>query len=145
MPDAVKIADYFYAVVGDQPGEARRLLEQLSEKGVSLWAFTVFPVEGGRSQLDFFPENPDLLKAAASDAGIALIGPKRAFLVQGEDRVGALHDCHLKLANAGVNVHAANGTVAGGGRYGYIVWVNPEDFDRATDALMGSHQPGQEW
>ena len=145
MADAVRVADYFSAVVGDKPGEARRLLEQLSEKGVSLLAFTVYPAGGGKSQLEFFPETAALLKRAASDAGIELVGPKKAFFVQGEDRVGALHDCHLKLANAGVNVHASNGTVAGGGRYGYIVWVSPEDFERAADALMGTHQPGQEW
>ena len=62
MADAVRVADYFSAVVGDKPGEARRLLEQLSEKGVSLLAFTVYPAGGGKSQLEFFPETAALLK-----------------------------------------------------------------------------------
>jgi hypothetical protein len=145
MADQVKIVNYFYATVGDKPGEARRLLEHLSEKGVNLLAFTAFPVEENRSQLDFFPENPGVLQEAARDAGIELVGPKRAFLIQGEDRVGALLDNHLKLANANINVHAANGTSAGSGRYGYILWVRPEQFSKAAEALMGAHQPGQEW
>ena len=33
------------------------------------------------------------------------------------------------------NVHAANGVSDGSGRFGYILWVKPEDFDRAAKAL----------
>ena len=57
MEDTVRRIEYFYATVGDKPGEARRLLEHLSERGVNLVAFTAFPVGGGQSQLDFLPES----------------------------------------------------------------------------------------
>jgi hypothetical protein len=143
MPDTVQIVDYFYAVVGDRPGEARRLLEHMSEKGVNLLAFTAFPVEGNKTQLDFFPDNAQALQDAASEAGIKLVGPKKGILVQGDDRVGALHDHHLKLANANINVHAANGVANGAGRYGYIIWVSPADVQKAAEVLQGSETAGR--
>ena len=135
MAETVRKVEYFYATVSDKPGEGRRLLEHLSEKGVNLVAFTAFPISGNQAQLDFFPENPEQLQKVAADAGITLVGPKKAFLIQGEDRVGVLHEHHLKLSNAGINVHAANGVCDGSGRFGYVLWVKPEDYEAAARAL----------
>ncbi len=135
MAETVRKVEYFYATVSDMPGEGRRLLEHLSEKGVNLVAFTAFPIGGDQAQLDFFPENPEQLQKAAADAGITIIGPKKAFLIQGEDRVGSLHEHHLKLSNAGINVHAANGVCDGSGRFGYVLWVKPEKYEAAARAL----------
>jgi hypothetical protein len=138
MASTVKEVEYWYALVADKPGEARKLLEFLSEKEVNLLAFTAFPAGEGRSQLDFFPADPAMLKEAAEDAEIPLIGPRKAFLIQGEDQTGALHEFHLKLSNAGVNVHASNGAVDGTGRFGYVIWVNPDDYENASAALRSS-------
>jgi hypothetical protein len=138
MPSNVKEAEYYYSIVADKPGEARKLLEFLSEKEVNLLALTVFPVSEEQSQIDFFPADPEILKKAAEDAGIPLIGPKKAFLIQGEDQVGALYDFHLKLSNAGINIHASNGVVDGTGRFGYVIWVNPDDYEKASEALKSS-------
>jgi hypothetical protein len=138
MPSTIKEVEYYYSLVADKPGEARKLLEFLSERQVNLLAFTAFPVGGDQSQLDFFPTDPEHLKKAAGDANIALIGPKKAFLIQGEDRIGALYDFHLKLSNAGINIHASNGVVDGTGRFGYVVWVNPGDYENASAALKSS-------
>lgn len=135
MAETIREVEYFYALVSDKPGEGRRLLEHLSERGVNLLAFTAFPVHEDKTQLDFFPESSDQLQEAADNAGIPLVGPKKAFLIQGEDRIGALHEHHLKLANAGVNIHASNGVVDGSGRFGYILWVKPDDYEKAARAL----------
>ena len=135
MAETVRKVEYFYTTVSDKPGEGRRLLEHLSEKGVNLVAFTAFPIGGDQAQLDFFPESTEQLQKAAADAGITLVGPKKAFLIQGEDRVGALHEHHLKLSNAGINVHAANGVCNGSGRFGYVLWVKPENYEAAARAL----------
>jgi hypothetical protein len=135
MAESVQKIEYFYAMVSDKPGEGRRLLEHLSERGINLIAFTAFPLSEGQSQLDFFPENPEQLQKAAADAGIELVGPKKAFLVQGRDRIGALHEHHLKLSNAGINVHASNGVIDGGGRFGFVLWVRPEDYEKAAEVL----------
>jgi hypothetical protein len=135
MDDTVRAIEYFYATVGDKPGEARRLLEHLSEGGVNLVAFTAFPVGGGHAQLDFVPESVSQLRKAADDANVTLVGPKKAFLIQGDDRIGALHQYHLKLANAGINVRASNGACGGTGSFGFVLWVSPEDFDAAAKVL----------
>jgi len=138
MPSTVKEAVFFSALVADKPGEARKLLEFLSEKAVNLLAFTAFPLGEGQSQLDFYPTDAEVLKKAAEDANIALIGPKKAFLIQGEDHVGALYEFHLKLSNAGVNVRAADAVVDGTGRFGYVLRVNPDDYEKAFAALKVS-------
>lgn len=138
MASTVKEVDYFYAVVADKPGEGRKLLEFLSEQQVDLLALTAFPLGNGQSQLDFFPTDSELLKKAAEDANVPLVGPKKAFLIQGEDRIGALYDSHLKLSNAGINIHASNGVVDGTGRFGYVIWVNPDDYESASKALKAS-------
>jgi len=135
MAETIRRIEYFYAIVQDKPGEARRLLEFFSAHGVNLSSFTVFPVEGGRSQLDFVPDDPELLRQATVDAGIRLIGPKRAFMIQGDERIGVLTEYHLRLADAGINVHAANGANDGRGRFGYILWVKPADYEKAAKAL----------
>lgn len=138
MLESVKNVDYYYTIVADRPGEARKLLEFLSERTVNLLALTAFPIGEGKSQIDLIPDDPEVLKAAAADANISLVGPKKAFLLQGEDRIGALYDVHLKLSNAGINIYACNGVVDGKGRFGYVIWVAPDDFDEASKVLRAS-------
>jgi hypothetical protein len=138
MIDSVLNVEYYYTIVADKPGEARKLLDFLSAGTVNLLALTVFPVEEGKSQIDLFPDDPDALKAAAADAQIDLVGPKKAFLLQGEDKVGALYDFHLKLSNASINVVASNGVVDGTGRFGYVIWVDPADYEAASKVLRAS-------
>jgi len=135
MFETVKRAYYFYAIVKNEPGEARKLIEFCSAYGVNLINLTAFPIGDGKAQIDFFPEDGEKLKTAAEDAGIKLVGPKKAFLIQGDDRLGVLGEYHLKLANAGVNVYAANGTSDGKGRFGYLLWVKPEDYDKGAKVL----------
>ena len=138
MISSVKDVEYYYSLVPDKPGEGRKLLEFLSEGQVNLLALTAFPVGEGESQIDFVPAEPELLKKAAEDAEISLIGPKKAFLLQGEDHIGALYDFHLKLDNAGINIRACNGVVDGTGRFGYVIWVDPADYEEASKVLKSS-------
>jgi len=135
MEETIKRVEYFYAIVEDKPGEARKLLEFCSAHSVNLINFTAFPVGEKLSQLDFVPEDVGKLKLAAQEAGIDLYGPKQAFLIQGEERLGILVEYHLRLAGAGINVRAANGTNDGRGGFGYILWVNPDDYEKAAAAL----------
>jgi len=138
MLSSVKEVEYYYTVVVDKPGEARKLLDFLSERSVNLLALTAFPVGEGQTQIDLFPADPEILKEAAEDAEISLVGPKKAFLLQGEDRIGALYDFHLKLSNAGINIYACNGVVDGTGRFGYVIWVAPANYEEASKVLKSS-------
>jgi hypothetical protein len=135
MADSIRGVEYYYVTVPDAPGEGQRILSALQEGEVNLLAYLGFPVGGGRSQIDLVPEDPDGLKDVAEQLGTALSEAKRAFLVQGDDRVGAVADTTAKLAEAGINVTAAAATAAGSGRYGMILWVAAADYERSAEVL----------
>ncbi len=135
MADTVRGVQYHYVTVPDAPGAGQQVLSALRDRGVNLLAFLGFPAEGGRTQLDLVTEDPDALRAAAEEAGLTLSEAKQAFLVQGEDRAGAVADTTAKLAEANVNVTAAAAVAAGSGTFGMIVWVAPGDYDKAAQAL----------
>ena len=135
MADTVRRVDYAYATIPDTPGEGDRILSALRESGVNLIACLGFPTGDGRSQLDLVPDDPSALHEAAARAGITLSGSKQAFLVQGDDRLGAAQETTAKLAQAGVNLTAVAAISAGSGRYGMILWVAPGDLDQAAEAL----------
>ena len=134
MADTIQKVDYFYTMVPDKPGEAARMLAVLREAGVNLLVFSGFP-EGRRGQLDFVPADAGAFRQAAKKAGWKLTGPRRAFLLQGEDRVGAVAETLGKLAAAKNNVTAIDAVCAGAGRYGAILWVPQRDVGRAAKVL----------
>ncbi|MBI4538357.1 MAG: hypothetical protein HY704_02435 [Gemmatimonadetes bacterium] len=135
MAFMIRRVDYFYSAVEDQPGEAYRLLSQLAGLGVNLVACTAVPVGPNRTQLTLFPKDTLKLRKAAEQARIPLDGPHPALLVQGDDELGALAAVHEKLYKAGVNVYASSGVADGMGRYGYIIYVRPDEYERAAAAL----------
>lgn len=135
MPVKVRQVDYFYFVVEDRLGEGVRVFEELRNANVNLIAFTAFPVGVGQIQMDFFPENTDKFLRGLGSAGANLIGPKKAFLIQGPDRVGAIVELHRQLAMAGITAYAANGVSDGRGGFGYVLWVKQEHYERASVAL----------
>jgi hypothetical protein len=134
MADTIELVDYFYVDAPDKPGEGARVLGHLREQGVNLLVFSGFP-SGRRAQLDFVPADAAAFRAAARAAKWKVTGPKKAFLLQGEDRVGAVADVMERLAAARINVTAIDAVCAGSGRYGAIVWVKPADVRKAAKAL----------
>jgi hypothetical protein len=134
MADTVRLVDYFYIELSDRPGEGARALGVLREAGVHLNAAHAFPA-GRRAQLDFVPSDPGAFKAAAKMAKWKVTGPKKAFVIEGEDRTGALVDHFAKLADAKINVTATSAITAGAGRFGAILWVKPRDVKRAAKAF----------
>jgi hypothetical protein len=136
MADTVRRVEYYYVTVHDTPGEGNRILLALKESGVDLLAYLGFPVGGGHSQIDLVPEDAEALRQAVDGAGLALSEARRAFLVEGDDRLGAVADTTAKLAEAKINVTAAAAASAGSGRYGMILWVAPGDYERAADVLV---------
>jgi hypothetical protein len=134
MAETIRTVDYFYVTVPNKPGEGARTLGVLRDADVNLLAFSGFP-QGRAAQLDFVPENPATFRAAARAAKWKVTGPKRAFLVEGDDRVGAGAALMGKLAEAKINVTAIDAVCTGGGRYGVILWVAPRDVKRAANVL----------
>ena len=135
MADVIRKVSYFAMDVADKPGEAARVLEALSRAGVNLLAFSGFP-RGRRSQLDFIPEDVELFRKAMSAARLKVQSKKTGFLIQGDDRPGAVAEVLRKLADADINVTAVDGVSAGAGRWGAILWVKPQSVNKAAKVLQ---------
>ncbi len=135
MATTIKKVDYFYCSVEDQPGEAYKLLSFLAKVGVYLYAFTTVPTGPSRTQFTLFPEDSLKLISEAKKANLNLTGPNPAFLIQGDDEIGALVDIHQKLYEADINVYSSNAVTDGKGSFGYVLYVGPEQFKRAAEAL----------
>ncbi len=134
MPDSIRKIAYFKVDVPDKAGEGARILSALKAEGVNLAAFTGFP-RGRRAQLDLFPADEAAFRKAAKKVGIATSGKKTAFLIQGNDRRGAMADIVSALADAGINVTALDGVAAGGRRFGAMLFVRPGDVARTARVL----------
>ena len=135
MAFTIRRVEYFTITVHDQPGEAYKLLSQLADLGLNLVAFTAVPVGPLRAQLTIFPDDALKMADAARKGGFTLDGPHPALLVQGDDELGALARIHVKIYEANVNVYASSGVADGRGSFGYVIYVKPEDYQRAATAL----------
>jgi hypothetical protein len=135
MAARVRPVEYFYAIVEDKPGVAYTFLKDLASAEINLLAFNAIPLGMEKTELVLFPEETSRLARAAEKLGLMLRGPHRAFLIQGDDELGALVNLHRRLADAKVNVLSSSGVTDGRGGYGYIVYVRGEDFDAAARTL----------
>ena len=134
MADTVRKVEYFSIQVPDQPGEAFRVLQALVAAGINLLACTAHQV-GERAQIDVVPEDTARVPAAMKGAGLGFAARKSGFLIQGDDRPGALAQNLHQLAKAGINVTGIDAMTAGKGRWGAILWVEPRDVVKAGRAL----------
>jgi hypothetical protein len=134
MAESIKIAQYFKMAVSDKPGEAVKMLDAVKGAGVNLLAFSGFP-RGGKAQLDFVPEEPERFQAVAKYNKWKVQGPKACFVVQGDDRVGAVADVLGRLVDAKINVTAADAVNAGKGRFAVLIFVKPGSVKKAAAAL----------
>jgi hypothetical protein len=125
---------YFYVTAADKPGEGARVLGALRDGGVNLLAFHAFPTGPGQSQLDLVPADERALQDAAKKAKLKLSERKTLFLIEGDDKPGAIAEVLQKLSAAGANVTALD-AVRAGQRYGGLLWVKPADVDKAAKAL----------
>ncbi|MGB7542816.1 MAG: hypothetical protein WA373_14055 [Burkholderiales bacterium] len=110
------------------------MLKAIAKGKISLLAFTGFP-NGSKAQVDFVPANPGEFARTAKKMGINPGRKKTAFLVQGEDRAGALVRILDTLAKTKINMTAMDAVTAGKHRFGAIFWVKPKDVGRASRLL----------
>jgi len=135
MADKVQKVSYRYIHVSNRAGQGVKALEALADAGINLVACTGFPGSGGKAQLDFIAENAAGLGRVAKRQGWRMSPAKRAFVIQGQDRIGAVSRQLGKLARAGISITAADAVCAGAGRYGMLLWVKPKDYRKAALAL----------
>ena len=134
MADRITKAFYWKLAIPDRPGEGARVLRALKDHKVNLVAFSGFP-RGRKTQMDFVPANAAAFQKAMKKAGFRVSGKKTAFLIQGGDRVGAIHRIMEKLGKAGINATAVDAVTDGKGHYGAILWVKPAEVRKAAKVL----------
>jgi ACT domain-containing protein len=125
---------YFSMQVPNRSGVGLEMLRAIAKGRQNLLAFTGFP-NGAKAQVDFVPAKPVDFARGAKKAGVKLGKKKVAFLIQGEDRVGALVRVLEKLAKARINMVAMDAVTAGNHRFGAIFWVRPKDVGRVSRVL----------
>lgn len=133
MADTIRQVAYFYVRVPHKPGEAAKVLRALKDAGVNLVAFSGFPA-GRQGQLDFIPADAAAFRAVAKANKWKVVGPKQGFVIQGDDRIGAIADIVGQLADAKINMTAID-AVSTNGRYGALCWVAPRDVKKAAQIL----------
>ena len=134
MVDIARKVAYFAMDVSNKPGEGARVLGALADAGGSRLAFSGFP-SVRKGQLVFIPEDVAVFKNAIKAAKIKTRPQKFGFLVQGDDRKGAVADLLKTLAEQKINVTATDAVSAGAGRYAVILWVAPRDVNKAAKVL----------
>ena len=132
MADTIRRIDYYYVSMPDKPGEAARILSALHQAGINLLGVSGFPHGARKSQLDLIPEDSAAFTKAAKSMGLTLSKKKSCFLIQGDDRPGAIAEITSKLADAKVNITSVQAFCAGSGRYGGMLWVKAADLRKAA-------------
>jgi hypothetical protein len=133
----VRTVEYYYTRVEDRPGKAYELLAKLAAEHINLLAFSAVPYGANTVELTIFPDSGSRFSDVAKKLGWTPTGPQHAFLIQGDDKLGALAEIHEKLFKAGVNIYASTGVTDGKGHYGYIIYVKESDHHAAEKALFG--------
>ena len=135
MANKVSKVKYCYVTTSSRAGQGAQVLEVLADADIDLLAVTGFPTKGGKAQIDLIGDDMAAIRRVARENGWRLSKIKKAFLIQGDDRVGAVYRQLQKLADKRINVTATNAVCAGKGRYGMLLWVKPKDYARASKAL----------
>jgi hypothetical protein len=135
MADRVKKVSYCYVKVPNRAAQGEAALRELREGGVDLLAYSGFPIGKGKAQLDFVPNDMAAFRRVARKNGWRVSKVKKGFLVTGNDQIGAAYRHVRKLADARINITAADAVAAGKGRYGMILWVKPNNYARAARIL----------
>ena len=135
MATTTKKVTYCYLKVPSRAGQGAKVLAALNDAGVDLLMYSGFPIGGGKAQLDFVPRRMTDFRRVARREGWRVSKNMKAFLIQGDDKPGALGRLMDRLAAAGINATAGQAIAAGKKRFGMILWVNPKVYRRAARAL----------
>lgn len=132
---SVRRVSYCYVTVSNRAGQGAKVLGEVRDAKVNLLGYSGFPTKGGKAQLDLVAESMGAIRRLARKNGWRMSKVKKGFLVQGTDRLGAVHRHYQRLADANISVTAASAAGAGQGRYGMLLWVKGSDYGRAARVL----------
>ena len=135
MADEISKVAYYLGAIPNKAGEGVKVLSAFQEAGVNLAGFLGYP-KGRKSEVILIvDEKAPAAGPVAKKAGLALGKKGKAFLVNGEDRPGALAEVMGKISAAGVNIQTVHALCAGVGRWGALISVEAADLRKAAKAL----------
>jgi hypothetical protein len=134
MSDQARVVYSYSISMPDEPGQAFKVLATLVSAGVNLLGCSGTQSDG-EARIDVVPADASAFAALVERAKLGFRRQKAGFLIQGDDRPGALADLLSRLADTGINVGGIHGLAAGAGRWSAIVWIADRDLEAAARAL----------
>lgn len=136
MADGITKIEYYSVEVANTPGAGAHVLSAFKEAGINFTGMWGYPQgEGQASRIELVADDTAEFKKAAKKLKIAIGAKQIAFHVTAKDKKGAVAGILQNLANAGVNVRAAQAICAGSGRFGALIQVDSADVKKAAKAL----------
>jgi len=117
--------------VKDEVGELHRVLTVLKEAGINMMAVASQRRRG--TALMAIPENVNAVRELAADQGVHLT-TRQVFLIEGDDRVGALVDITKAVSDAGINIEDI-AALSAARRYAAVITFADADLEAASKAL----------
>ncbi|MBK7515721.1 MAG: hypothetical protein IPI51_08925 [Betaproteobacteria bacterium] len=137
MTDQARVVYSYSTSVPDEPGQAFKVLATLVSAGINLLGCSGTQIDS-QAHIEVVPADAAAFAALVERATLSFRRQKAGFLIQGNDRPGALADNLSRLADIGINVDGVHGLAAGAGRWSAIVWVADRDLEVAARALGAS-------